>query len=190
MGTNSLTAQVAVVTGASSGIGLAVARELRTLGLRLVLTARSEDRLSQICSELGAATLVADITDATVPQRLLATALASFGRCDVVVNNAGAIEVGPIESIDIDNVCSMGPRECRGCIPRCLHFYQTLRKTRPRACHQCIERDGYQGAPDSGSLRRNEVRDRGALRGTSHGGRWDEGIRYLHRAGSSNDRTS
>ena len=107
MSTSTLTEQVAVVTGASSGIGLAVARELRALGLRLVLTARSDDRLNEISGELGAATLAADITGSTVPEGLLATALARYGRCDVVVNNAGAIEVGPIESIDIDKVCSM-----------------------------------------------------------------------------------
>ena len=101
------TDNVAVVTGASSGIGLAIAKELRALGFRLVLTARSAQRLSPLCSELGAEGLVADITDATVPQRLLATALERFGRCDVVINNAGAIEVGPIGSIDIDEVCSM-----------------------------------------------------------------------------------
>ena len=107
MHAGSLAGQVAVVTGASSGIGLAVAKELRALGLQLVLTARAEERLRAICSDLGAQGLVADITDATVPQRLLATALERFGRCDVVINNAGSIEVGPIESIDIDKVCSM-----------------------------------------------------------------------------------
>jgi NADP-dependent 3-hydroxy acid dehydrogenase YdfG len=107
MHTGSLAGQVAVVTGASSGIGLAVAKELRSLGLQLVLTARSEERLRPICSELQAEALVADITDGTVPQRLLATALERFGRCDVVINNAGMIEVGPIESIDIDKMCSM-----------------------------------------------------------------------------------
>src|SRR3954464_7542059 len=107
MHTGSLAGQVAVVTGASSGIGLAVARELRALGLQLVLTARSEERLRPVCSELQAEALVADIADATVPQRLLATALERFGRCDVVINNAGSIEVGPIDTIDIDKVCSM-----------------------------------------------------------------------------------
>jgi NADP-dependent 3-hydroxy acid dehydrogenase YdfG len=107
MDANSLSGQVAVVTGASSGIGVAVARQLRALGLRLVLTARSEDRLSQIRSELGAEMLIADVTDRDVPERLLAMALAQFARCDVVINNAGAIEVGPIASIDIDKVCTM-----------------------------------------------------------------------------------
>jgi NAD(P)-dependent dehydrogenase (short-subunit alcohol dehydrogenase family) len=46
--------------------------------------------------------LVADIADPAVPELLLLTALERFGRCDVVINNAGAIEVGPIASIDID----------------------------------------------------------------------------------------
>lgn len=104
---NGLEGQVAVVTGASSGIGLAIARELRALGLRVLLSARSQERLGEICAELGAEPLPADITDPQVPARLLAEALARFGRCDLVINNAGAIEVGPIDSIDIDKVCAM-----------------------------------------------------------------------------------
>jgi len=107
MHTAHLAGQVAVVTGASSGIGMGIAKELRSLGLQLVLTARSGERLRPICAELQAEGVVADITDAAVPQRLLATALERFGRCDVVINNAGSIEVGPIESIDVDKVCSM-----------------------------------------------------------------------------------
>jgi NADP-dependent 3-hydroxy acid dehydrogenase YdfG len=99
--------RVAVVTGATSGIGLGVARELRRLGMRLVLTGRSEEKLSPICHELGAESVAADITDPVVPERLLRAALDRFGRCDAIVNNAGAIEVGPIGSIDIDKVCAM-----------------------------------------------------------------------------------
>jgi len=99
--------RVAVVTGATSGIGLAVARELRQLGMRLVLTGRSAERLSRTCAELGAEMVVADIADPTVPELLLRTALERFQRCDVVINNAGTIEVGPIASIDIDKVCAM-----------------------------------------------------------------------------------
>jgi NADP-dependent 3-hydroxy acid dehydrogenase YdfG len=104
---NTLSGQVAVVTGASSGIGLAVARELHALGMRLVVSARSEERLRRVCTELGAEMLAADITDPGVPERLLALALSRFSRCDVVINNAGAIEVGSIASIDIDKVCAM-----------------------------------------------------------------------------------
>lgn len=92
MSTNTPRGQATVVTGASSGIGLAVARELHSLGLKLVLSARSEDRLGRISDRLAAAAVAADITEATVPDRLLAIALERYGRCAVVINNAGAIE--------------------------------------------------------------------------------------------------
>jgi short-subunit dehydrogenase len=97
----------AVVTGATRGIGRAVARELQRLGMRLVLTGRSEGLLSGICAELGAAGPVADIKGPHVPEQLRRMALERHGRCDVVINNAGAIEVGPIDSIDIEKACAM-----------------------------------------------------------------------------------
>jgi NADP-dependent 3-hydroxy acid dehydrogenase YdfG len=102
-----LTGKVAVITGATSGIGLAVARELHRNGMRLVLTGRSEQHLRALCSELEAVGFAADVTDAQVPARLLEVSLKSFGRCDVVLNNAGIIEVGPIATISIDKVCEM-----------------------------------------------------------------------------------
>lgn len=99
--------KVAVITGASGGIGLATARELRAHGMRLVLTARSAERLAELQEELGATVLVGDITSPELPQALLDLALSTYGRCDVVLNNAGTIEVGPVGSIDIERVCTM-----------------------------------------------------------------------------------
>jgi NADP-dependent 3-hydroxy acid dehydrogenase YdfG len=103
-----LKGQVIVITGASSGIGAAAAKNLGEAGMKLVLTARREDRLAALADACGGATIVAgDILDPTLPQRLLDTALKTYGRCDVLFNNAGLLETGPVDTIDIERVCHM-----------------------------------------------------------------------------------
>lgn len=103
-----LSGQTAVITGASSGIGTAIAENLSQAGMNLVLTARRENRLQESLSKLGpAAILAGDITDPRLPQRLVDLAVERFGRCDALINNAGILEIGPIDSIDLDRVCSM-----------------------------------------------------------------------------------
>ena len=99
---------VAVITGASSGIGAAVAADLDRADVRLVLTARREDRLQKLAAQCKDAAVVAgDVLDPELPQRLIDVALERFGRCDILLNNAGVIEVGKIETIDIERVCRM-----------------------------------------------------------------------------------
>ena len=83
---------VAVVTGASSGIGAATARRLaREPGAQLVLVARREERLRALADELGGATVVAvDLLEPDAPQRVAAAVEQAHGRLDLLVNNAGA----------------------------------------------------------------------------------------------------
>lgn len=101
--------RVGVITGATSGIGAAVAKALSEAGWRLVLSGRSAEKLSASVSLLrsSVAVIPGDLEDASLPQALLSAAIERFGRCDMCLNNAGILEVGPIQSIDIDRVCEM-----------------------------------------------------------------------------------
>ena len=91
--------QVALITGASSGIGAATARVLAARGARLVLVARREDRLTALAAELQTECLPipADLTLEKDLVRVVDTAQDHFGRVDILVNNAGMFLGGPIE---------------------------------------------------------------------------------------------
>jgi NADP-dependent 3-hydroxy acid dehydrogenase YdfG len=103
-----LRGKVAIVTGASSGIGSAVARDLDQAGTKLVLTARREERLRELASELKQAVYLAgDIAEAALPAELIQLAVSRFQSCDVVINNAGVILVGAVDDIDIEKVAQM-----------------------------------------------------------------------------------
>ena len=93
---------VMLVTGASSGIGAATARAAGRAGARLVLVARREDRLRALAAELPVALAVqGDVTVGADVDRMVQTALAEYGRIDVVVNNAGqGVEV-PVDRVDL-----------------------------------------------------------------------------------------
>jgi NADP-dependent 3-hydroxy acid dehydrogenase YdfG len=93
-----LVGTVALVTGASSGIGEAAARSLAAHGADVALVARRAERIEALAEELrgGALPLEADVTDRTQAEEAVAQAAAELGRLDVVVNNAGVMLLGPI----------------------------------------------------------------------------------------------
>jgi short-subunit dehydrogenase len=102
-----LAGQVVIVTGASSGIGEATARRLAKAGAKVVLSARRPERLAAIARELdptaeNVLAVAGDVTDASDRQRLVAAALAKFGRIDALVNNAGYGTRGPVEMVPVD----------------------------------------------------------------------------------------
>ena len=96
--------KTAIVTGASGGIGQAVAKAFVDRGYNVVLTGTNEDKLITAHAALGSPeavlTLVADVGDEADRERLVDAALARFGRIDVLVNNAGLFEPRPFLEVD------------------------------------------------------------------------------------------
>ncbi len=94
-----LSGKRALVTGSTSGIGLAIARALKAEGADLVLTGFGEaEAIAALCAELSAVHVSADLTSAAGAERLMAEA----GAVDVLVNNAGMQHVAPVESFPPD----------------------------------------------------------------------------------------
>jgi NADP-dependent 3-hydroxy acid dehydrogenase YdfG len=102
-----LAGAVAIVTGASSGIGAATARALGARGASVAVSARREDRLREVAADVedagGEALVVtADVTDDAQVAALIEESVETFGRLDVVVANAGLGREGPVEAMDTE----------------------------------------------------------------------------------------
>jgi uncharacterized protein len=103
----------ALVTGASSGIGAAIARRLASAGARLVVTARRADRLDALAAECRTSgapevhVVVDDLADRAAPERVARAAIERLGTIDVLVNNAGFAVPGLTERSPLDRTLRM-----------------------------------------------------------------------------------
>lgn len=102
-----LSGRVAVVTGATSGIGVATARRLVEDGASVALIGRRQDRLDELARELGALAVTADVGDRESVERAAATIRERLGPVDLVMANAGQMLAAPFEEADPDEWSSM-----------------------------------------------------------------------------------
>lgn len=98
--------RIAIVTGASSGIGRAVATAFARAGVTVVLAARRLDRLEALCDAIRAEggtalPVAADVTDEDAVERLFAEAMKRFGQVDILVNNAGMADHTPTDALSL-----------------------------------------------------------------------------------------
>lgn len=102
---NNLTDKVVIITGASSGIGEAIARHLASLGAKVVLGARRAEKLEKLSAEIGsnASWRVTDVTQKADLEALAQHAIDTFGDIDVLINNAGIMPVSFLAADMVDD---------------------------------------------------------------------------------------
>jgi NAD(P)-dependent dehydrogenase (short-subunit alcohol dehydrogenase family) len=103
-----LRGKVILITGGSRGLGFAMAREFAARGSHLILCARNAEELDVAKRDLAGAegrivTLPCDVRNREQVAELIANAVSEFGHIDVLVNNAGAISVGPVDTMNIQD---------------------------------------------------------------------------------------
>jgi NADP-dependent 3-hydroxy acid dehydrogenase YdfG len=107
MRTSNIADKVVVITGASSGIGESMAKLLAREGAKVVLGARRKDRIDAVVKEISAAGgkaigFAVDVTNRAEVEALIQKAVDSFGRVDVIVNDAGIMPIAPMAALKVE----------------------------------------------------------------------------------------
>lgn len=159
-----LQGHVAIITGASRGIGRGIATAFSQAGATVVLTARNQARLDAVVASLPGCTeawaLAGDIADESFVERLFAGVDARFGRLDLLVNNAGAFDGGPLDSLSAAAWDRVIATNLRGPF---LCTREALRRMKPRRQGRII---------NIGSISAQRVRPHSAPYSTSKHGLW------------------
>ena len=128
---SALSGKVAIVTGASSGIGQATAVALGKRNAKVVLAARRTDRIERLANEIvqsggHAVAVTCDVADRDQVKRVAETALNDFGRIDVLINNAGLMPIAPMANCRFDDWNRMIDVNIKGALYCIGHVLPTM----------------------------------------------------------------
>jgi NADP-dependent 3-hydroxy acid dehydrogenase YdfG len=148
-----LTGTVALVTGASSGIGHATARGLARLGAAVALVARRKDRLDALVSDIERAggkafAITVDITDRASAEATVQQTVDHFGRLDILVNNAGVMIIGPVvenEVEDWEQMIALNQRALLYMTKAALPHLQAAAQNEPRRVADIVNISSHAG---------------------------------------------
>jgi NAD(P)-dependent dehydrogenase (short-subunit alcohol dehydrogenase family) len=103
-----LTSKTAVITGAGSGIGAEIARQMAAAEARVVVVGRNQERLTKVAKEIRdrggeCHALQADLLEAGAPKKIVSETIKTFGSLNILVNNAGIHEYGPFENFPLES---------------------------------------------------------------------------------------
>jgi len=142
-----------LITGASSGIGAAFARNLARRGRNLLLVARSEDKLIALCNEVGrvsgirAQYVVMDLTEADAPARLLAETQKRELVIDMLVNNAGFGSMGDFNRLDLDTEMEIIDLNVKSLVELTHRFLGPMRENRQGTIINVASTAAFQAVP-------------------------------------------
>src|SRR5215211_8494108 len=139
---NNIEGKVVVITGGSSGMGAAAARHLSAQGATVVLGARRIERLQALVGDITAAggkalAVETDVTDRGQVRRLVDAAVATYGRIDVLVNNAGIMPLSPLERLKVDEWDRMIDVNLRGVLYGIAAALPHMRSEERRVGKEC-----------------------------------------------------
>ncbi|HKP38523.1 MAG TPA: SDR family oxidoreductase [Pyrinomonadaceae bacterium] len=142
-----------LITGASSGIGEAFARKLAERGHNLLLVARSEDKLINLCSELGRAKSIhaqyfaIDLSRPESPARLFEEAVKRDLEVDFLINNAGFGSMGDFATLDLERELNMIDLNVRSLVEMTHRFLRPMRERRAGKIINVASTAGFQAVP-------------------------------------------
>src|SRR6266849_5724629 len=142
-----------LITGASSGIGEAFARELAMRGQNLLLVSRSEDKLITLCNELGrvnrirAQYVAMDLSQPEAPARLFEETRKRELEIDLLINNAGFGSMGDFAKLDLARELNMIDLNVRSLVELTHRFLQPMREQKSGAIINVASTAGFQAVP-------------------------------------------